>query len=975
MSLCGDWAFRLHPSADHLSTDVADPGFDDRQWERVEVPCHWPLLGDGEFGRPIYTNVQFPFPIDPPHVPDANPTADHRRHFDYPGWDVDRVLLRFDGVESVYRVWLNGTEVGVGKGSRLVQEFDVTDAVRVGDNVVVVRVHQWSSMSYVEDQDQWWLPGIFRDVTLLGRPAGRIDDIWLQTGYRADGTGWLRADVRGPGQAFPVTVEIPELGFRQEISNPGVQAAVDVGLVEPWSAEAPRLYDTAARASGETVSLRLGFRTVEIVGDRLLVNHRPVVFRGVNRHETNPIRGRVYERENALADMRLMKQHNVNAIRTSHYPPHPEVLELADELGFWVIDECDLETHGFVFVGWRGNPSDDPRFEAVYLDRIERTVERDKNHPCVIIWSLGNEAGTGRNLELMTHWVHGRDPERPVHYEGDYRARYTDIYSRMYPNLEQVRAIAGSSGAVPNTGPGDAVRVRTKPLILCEYAHAMGNGPGAFADYDELVEEFPRYHGGFVWEWRDHGLLTHTGDGTAYYGYGGDFGEVVHDGNFVMDGLVLPDGTPTPSLAEFAAVNAPIVFSSHGGRLTVRSRFHSRTTAGLQFWAAVEVEGNQQARTDLLLPAVEPGGSVAVDLPPDLAPAGGGEAWLTVTAALAEATPWAPAGHVIAWQQFPLAETETAAPQLPPPPAHPTTVDDVVLGPARFRGHDGALLSLHGVEVSGPHVELWRGPTDNDRSGERGSFELGDPADTGGEGLPGPSSDRRWRVSAGSGSAPSGHPGARCARRHGQVDREVTGRGGELRLERRSRLSLVAVCGGRAGSHRRGQPLTGMGLHLATGQRTVRPACGLPGRRLVRHGPPGVVPGQPLCRPGRPLLRRHRRVERALLPAPGDGPPQRGARSGGTGERRARAAARDLAGRLGAPPRFHADPGHPARSRSGAPPVRTRRPARPESRLPLSRWGRARAGLPVLRYRRAPAARALAQRAPLRLPLPGGDRG
>jgi beta-galactosidase len=745
MSLCGDWAFRLHPSADHLSTDVADPGFDDRQWERVEVPCHWPLLGDGEFGRPIYTNVQFPFPIDPPHVPDANPTADHRRHFDYPGWDVDRVLLRFDGVESVYRVWLNGTEVGVGKGSRLVQEFDVTDAVRVGDNVVVVRVHQWSSMSYVEDQDQWWLPGIFRDVTLLGRPAGRIDDIWLQTGYRADGTGWLRADVRGPGQAFPVTVEIPELGFRQEISNPGVQAAVDVGLVEPWSAEAPRLYDTAARASGETVSLRLGFRTVEIVGDRLLINHRPVVFRGVNRHETNPIRGRVYERENALADMRLMKQHNVNAIRTSHYPPHPEVLELADELGFWVIDECDLETHGFVFVGWRGNPSDDPRFEAVYLDRIERTVERDKNHPCVIIWSLGNEAGTGRNLELMTHWVHGRDPERPVHYEGDYRARYTDIYSRMYPNLEQVRAIAGSSGAVPNTGPGDAVRVRTKPLILCEYAHAMGNGPGAFADYDELVEEFPRYHGGFVWEWRDHGLLTHTGDGTAYYGYGGDFGEVVHDGNFVMDGLVLPDGTPTPSLAEFAAVNAPIVFSSHGGRLTVRSRFHSRTTAGLQFWAAVEVEGNQQARADLVVPAVEPGGSVEVDLPPDLAPAGGGEAWLTVSAALAEATPWAPAEHVIAWQQFPLAETATTAPQLPPPPARPTTVDDVVLGPARFRGQDGALLSLHGVEVSGPHVELWRGPTDNDRSGERGSFELGDPADTGGEGLPGPSSDRRWR--------------------------------------------------------------------------------------------------------------------------------------------------------------------------------------------------------------------------------------
>ena len=381
------------------------------------MPSHWVLHGQtARYGRPQYTNVQFPFPIDPPHVPDENPVGDYRRTFDRPDWDVARVLLRFDGVESVYRVVLNGTEVGVGKGSRLVQEFDVTEparrrpqrARRAGAPVVVHELRRGPGPVVAA-----------RDLPRRhpARPAAR--PAWTTCGC-APGTprAAARSTRRSPA-TFPVTLAIPELGVQRRFATAADLAAVDVGPVQPWTAETPRLYDATVTSPGETVSLRLGFRTVAIEGARFTVNGRPVTFRGMNRHETHPERGRVFDEAHARADLLAMKRHNVNAIRTSHYPPHHRVLELADELGFWVVLENDLETHGFVDIGWRGNPSDDPAWEAVYLDRIARTVERDKNHACVVLWSLGNEAGTGRNLAATAQWVRRRDPGRPVHYEGD----------------------------------------------------------------------------------------------------------------------------------------------------------------------------------------------------------------------------------------------------------------------------------------------------------------------------------------------------------------------------------------------------------------------------------------------------------------------------------------------------------------------------------------------------------------------------
>ncbi|WTP62917.1 DUF4981 domain-containing protein [Streptomyces phaeochromogenes] len=724
-SLNGPWRFRLSPTAS-VAEDFAADGFADDGWDSIPVPSHWVLEGDGAYGRPIYTNIQFPFPIDPPHVPDENPTGDYRRHFDVPAdWsDAERVVLRFDGVESLFRVWVNGVEIGSASGSRLAHEFDVTAAVRTGDNVIAVRVHQWSAASYVEDQDQWWLPGIFRDVTLIARPAGGIEDVWLRTGFDHErGSGSVEAEITADTAAFPVTLRIPELGVEHVWATPAEVAPFDVTGVEPWSAEHPRRYDATVSTAAESIALRVGFRTVEIRGDRFLVNGSRVVFHGVNRHETHPERGRVFDEEHAREDLARMKQFNVNAIRTSHYPPHPRLLDLADELGFWVVLECDLETHGFEKLDWVGNPSDDPAWREAYLDRIRRTVERDKNHPSIVIWSLGNESGTGGNLAAMSAWVHARDTGRPVHYEGDYTGEYTDIYSRMYasvPETEQIGA-DGARSALLNCTPAQSARQRTKPFLLCEYAHAMGNGPGAFDQYEALVRQYPRLHGGFVWEWRDHGILATAPDGTPYYAYGGDFGEVVHDGNFVMDGMLLSNDVPTPSLHEYKAVVQPVEFVFDGGKVAVTNLRHSTDTSDLRFRWRVEHDGLPVASGDLEIPVVVAGESQRASLPP-IAVAPDAETWLTIDATLAAPTPWAPAGHVIATAQLDCS-TRRPVPAVRPQPQADWRPGDgpLSLGMAEFAG--GSLVRLAGRAVTGPRLELFRAPTDNDESPSDGVEE------------------------------------------------------------------------------------------------------------------------------------------------------------------------------------------------------------------------------------------------------------
>ncbi|MGW5473555.1 glycoside hydrolase family 2 TIM barrel-domain containing protein [Streptomyces chartreusis] len=736
LSLNGPWRFRLSPTAS-VAQDFAAEGFDDQQWDSIPVPSHWVLQGDGAYGRPIYTNIQFPFPIDPPHVPDENPTGDYRRHFHVPAeWSTaDRIVLRFDGVESLFRVWVNGVEIGSASGSRLAHEFDVTSAVRPGDNVVAVRVHQWSAASYVEDQDQWWLPGIFRDVTLLVRPVGGIEDVWLRTGFD-EGQGRVDPEIVADSTAFPLTLRIPELGIEQVWSSAADVEPLAIADVQPWSAEQPRLYDATVSSASERIALRVGFRTVEIRGDRFLVNGHRVVFHGVNRHEAHPERGRVFDEEHAREDLARMKRFNVNAIRTSHYPPHPRLLDLADELGFWVILECDLETHGFDKVGWAGNPSDDPAWREALLDRIQRTVERDKNHPSIVIWSLGNEAGTGSNLAAMSAWVHTRDAERPVHYEGDYTGDYTDIYSRMYTSVTETEEI-GTDGArttLFNCTPSQSLRQRTKPLLLCEYAHAMGNGPGALDEYEALVHRHPRLHGGFVWEWRDHGILAATPDGTPYYAYGGDFAEVVHDGNFVMDGMLLSNDVPTPSLHEYKAVTQPIRFTFDDGKLAISNLRHSADTSDLRFRWRVEHDGTPVASGDLDVPVVTAGESGRAELP-HVAVSPDSETWLTIEAVLAAATAWAPEGHLVATTQLDYSVHRPAPAVRPRNNWHPGD-GTLTLGIAEFVS--GSLARLAGRAVTGPRLELFRAPTDNDESASDGVEESD-------AGIPGVSHDELWR--------------------------------------------------------------------------------------------------------------------------------------------------------------------------------------------------------------------------------------
>ncbi len=728
LSLDGDWRFRLAAGVHDTTAGFERPDHDDGHWERLTVPSCWQMTGVPDrprLGAPAYTNTVYPFPVDPPRVPDANPTGEYRRAFTLPAeWpSTGRTVLRFEGVDSCFAVWLNGVRLGDGKGSRLPTEFDATEHLREGENTIAVRVHQWSAASYLEDQDMWWLSGIFRSVAVLHRPEGGIADLFAHADYdHRTGLGTLRIDAIGDdGAVIEGRVTVPELGIDVAVGESATVA------VEPWTAETPRLYDAGIATVSERAALRIGFRTVVVEDGLLKVNGRPILLRGVNRHEWDPDHGRTLSVETMRRDLELMKRHNINAVRTSHYPPDRRFLDLCDELGMWVVDECDLETHGFVHVGWRGNPSDEPQWREAYLDRMRRMVERDKNHASVIMWSLGNESHTGENLRAMSAWTKERDPSRPIHYEGDWDSGYVDVYSRMYADHAETDRI-GQGTEDPTEDPALDEHRRGIPFILCEYAHAMGNGPGGLSEYQRLFEQHPRCQGGFVWEWIDHGIRQRSEDGREFFAYGGDFGEPLHDANFVTDGLVFPDRTPSPGLIEYKKVIEPVAITIEPASATVSvsSGYDFIDTAHLRFGWTLEDEGEAVGAGELDVPTVPAGGAVFAAWPPALREAiakpATGERWLTVTATLAEDRPWAEAGHAIAWGQERLAAAETAATVVSG--IAPTVEADAIrLGPGVFEAHHGHLVSFGGIELEGPRLDLWRAPTDNDRLGWPGIAE------------------------------------------------------------------------------------------------------------------------------------------------------------------------------------------------------------------------------------------------------------
>ncbi|MGW8482122.1 glycoside hydrolase family 2 TIM barrel-domain containing protein [Microbacterium sp. NPDC055903] len=728
LSLNGTWRFRLTPTAAGTGEGFIDAGFDDAAWDRMRVPSHWvleeftPLAGGpsrrmlGTAEGPLYTNTAYPIPLDAPRVSEANPTGDYRLVFETPE-GFERAVLRFQGVDSCAKVWLNGEELGWSMGSRLPFEFDVV--IRPGRNVLAVRVHRWSAGTYLEDQDMWWLPGIFRDVELIARPDGAIDDHFVHADYdHRTGLGTLRVDA-----TTAAVVEIPELGI---VMPAGSTAEVPV---EPWSAESPRLYRGTLRSSGEIVELAVGFRRVEIVDGVFTVNGRSVTFRGMNRHEHDPRRGRALDAETMRQDIVMMKRANIDAVRTSHYPPHPEFLRLCDELGMWVVLENDLETHGFIYEGWEHNPPALPEWRDAIMDRLHRSVERDKNHPSIVIWSLANESMTGDAFGEMRRWLDDRDPSRPVLYERDPSYQDSDFYSVMYPSLELLELIGrreepragklsmhglvfdGSADADTAPDPVDERR-RGLPFLLVEYAHAMGNGPGSLSDYWRIMRDHDRICGGFVWEWIDHGFLAEDADGVPYVLHGQDVDYEPNGGRYSLHGVVFADRTPTPALAELAAAYAPLRIEVGEDAVAIRNDRHSASTADLAFSWSVEQDGSVVGEGMLEVPLIGPGDSEVVSLQAsDMQ----GERVVTVQARLAETTAWAQAGHVVAWGQAELDRGPTPDPLPAPGAGSAVTAAEVRLGTAVFDGANGRLRSLGGVDIDGPWLDLHRAPTENDR--------------------------------------------------------------------------------------------------------------------------------------------------------------------------------------------------------------------------------------------------------------------
>jgi beta-galactosidase len=763
-SLAGEWKFKWcnHPSK--RTAGFWTDNFDDSGWATIKVPANVELEG---YGIPIYTNVAYPWGnATPPDIPgDYNPVSAYRRSFSVPaGWDGREVYLTFDGVNSFFYLWINGEKVGFSKDSRTPATFDISRFLRPGENLMAVEVFRWNDGSYLEDQDFWRLSGIFRDVYLWSTPKLHMRDFRVTTELsRVQPNATLNVEVElrnltGADAAAKVEAvllspggeEVARLARETEAvagSASAITLSTKVENVRKWSAERPDLYTlllTLRDKDGntlETIPWRVGFRSVEIRAGKLLVNGMPVLMRGVNRHEWDPDIGQVPTREGMIRDIQLMKQHNINAVRTCHYPNDAEWYALCDQYGLYIVDEADIECHGWPQL------SSDPAWAKAYMDRTVRMVERDKNHACVISWSLGNESGMGENLRATYGWIKQRDSTRIVQYEGDRSTGASDIACPMYPSPESY----AHYGTLP----------RPKPMIMCEYSHAMGNSSGGIEAYwKPIYDGLPNLQGGFIWDWVDQGLRTPVPAGRGivrmenpksvpydpelgyFFAYGGTFGPegVASDGDFCCNGLVSPDRDPHPGLSEVSKVYQPLQFSpvsvNMGGEIVVRVTNWNDFTNPAEyldcFWTLLadgrpvsegKVEGFsvEPRRSELLMIAVE-----APGIREDPAP----EYILDISFRLREDAPWAKAGHEVAWEQVMLEPARggavAARDGLPPPGPAPLVAEapgGIVVAGRGFSvtidAESGLIKSIvNGSDemLAGPlGPYFWRAPNDNDR--------------------------------------------------------------------------------------------------------------------------------------------------------------------------------------------------------------------------------------------------------------------
>ena len=709
--LNGDWKFHWTPHPDKRPLDFYRPDFNDAQWNVLPVPSNWQLHG---YGKPLYTNVTYPFQKDEPRVmtpPEdstwtaaewPNQVGSYRRTFHLPvAWQARRTFVEFAGVDAAFYVWINGDRVGYSEDSRTPAVFDITEYLQAGENTIAVEVYQFCDGSYLEDQDMWRLSGIFRDVFLWSAADLRIRDYFFQVDLDEDyqdATVSLTAEVDHRGESDrPVTLDAELVAADGDhvatwsVNTTAVAgestsvawAPQVIGNPRKWTAETPHLYRlvvTLKDAEGRVVESRshhVGFREVAIQDGLLTVNGRPILVKGVNRHEHDPRTGHVVDMASMRRDIVLMKQNNINTVRTSHYPNDPRFYDLCDQLGLYVIDEANIESHGY---GWgpRSNKlAKEKRWVKAHLERTKAVVERDKNHPSVIIWSLGNESGNGVCFKATYNWTKQRDAGRPVQYEQAHEMENTDIVCPMYMKIEQMIRYAERDDI-------------TRPLIQCEYAHAMGNSVGNLQDYWDAIEKYPALQGGCIWDWVDQGLespIPSANTQGTYFAYGGDFGDLPNDADFCCNGLVQPDRRPNPHLWEVRKVYQNIKVTAEQlaeGKIRVANRFHSTNLDAFHAAWILRVDGEIVSQGDLGSLNIAPETHDWIDLPASaLAAETSGEKLLTVRFLLPQATDWAPRGHVVAWDQLQL-QDRAAHEDLPGGPVDVETQSDAVV----FEGSD-----------------------------------------------------------------------------------------------------------------------------------------------------------------------------------------------------------------------------------------------------------------------------------------------
>lgn len=730
--LNGVWKFMFLDAPEYSPEGFFNSDFDVTKMDDITVPGNWQLQG---YGKMHYSDLWYNFPINPPYVPTENPTGIYKRTFFVEeSYRDKKIIIRFCGVDSAYHLWINGKEVGYSKVARNESEFDITDLIRVGEeNDVTVRVYQWSDGTYLEDQDMWWESGIFRDVELIGVPKDGINDYKviadLDDEYK-NGIFKVEAFLRTTKEVN-VTFELVDAGentvFTKTVVAKEGKACIDevIADVNHWTAETPYLYKLFMTVEDdgqiiEVIPQNVGFRNIRLNGETFLVNGVAIKFKGVNRHDYSPQNGRVVSREEIEKDIILMKQFNINAIRTSHYPNSYYLYDLCDEYGMYLIAETDLECHGFELTGDYKWITDDPSWELAYVSRMTRMIERDKNHPAIIFWSLGNESAFGCNFRKMTDVAHEMDPTRLVHYEGDFDVESADVYSTMYTWIENPKKPYLMK---------DIIEKSKKPHIHCEYCHAMGNGPGNLKDYQDLVYAHDKLQGGFVWEWFDHGIESFTESGEKYYRYGGDFGDDPSNKDFCIDGLIMPDRTPSPGLYEYKKVIEPITTTAidiQKGIINLLSRYDFANLDRFNLVYKV-MEDDVILQTGFMaVPSIEARANKDITLPYDLSVIKvkpGAHYYVNISYQLREDTSYASSGHELATAQFELPlykEGIVVRPEgiLNVEKEHTTLHVKGANFSLDFNLVNGNLMNIvrDGMQVlsKGPRLTLWRAPISND---------------------------------------------------------------------------------------------------------------------------------------------------------------------------------------------------------------------------------------------------------------------